>query len=104
MRRAIVGALLVALAGCTPRNPPVPPPESSDRQRGGVWVAYSYGCERGCAAIQRGDQIAAIDGEAVDAARLADGAPHGDGAPSDPNTLGLEGSASSPWAPAAPRS
>lgn len=93
MRLPLLGGLAL-VAACAPRNPPVPPPDSSELQRGGVWIAYNYGCDRGCDQIQRGDRITAIDGTPVatgpevDAARLTDGLPHridglrhGDGAP-----------------------
>ena len=49
---------------------------------GGVFVAYSNGCEKGCEKIERGDLIQKVDGKDVatgrdlDDANLTDGAPH----------------------------
>ena len=51
-----------------------------DLKPGGIFVANSNGCEKGCDQIGRGDLIQAMDGNAVkntpDLANLTDGKPH----------------------------
>ena len=51
-----------------------------DLKPGGVFVAHSNGCDKGCDQIGRGDLIQSIDGNAAknsaDLAKLTDGQPH----------------------------
>lgn len=57
-------------------------PTYDDLDRGGIYVAYNLGCEKGCERIGKGDLILMIDGRAVetskdlDAVDLTDGKPH----------------------------
>jgi hypothetical protein len=78
---ASAAALALAFAGCGGElNRPVRPAEGDLEE--GLWVAYNYGCARGCADIRRGDRILEIDGVVTgsgaefDRLELADGAPH----------------------------
>jgi len=98
-RLAVLAAMSLWSCG-SPKNPPVPPPSSTELAGGGVWVAYNLGCKVGCDQISRGDRILAVDGQPVatgaelDAANIARGtpvkvqvAPHGGGAPVEVSLL-----------------
>ncbi|MEZ4384686.1 MAG: hypothetical protein R3A79_25380 [Nannocystaceae bacterium] len=78
---ASAAALALAFVGCAGElNRPVRPAEGDLVE--GLWVAYNYGCARGCDDIRRGDRLLEIDGVSVssgaefDRFDLADGAPH----------------------------
>jgi hypothetical protein len=61
--------VLALLAGVGCRVDRVAPPESSDLEGGGVYVAYNLGCVEGCRDVARGDRIVAVDGRSVDTRR-----------------------------------
>lgn len=83
----LAGAVVAGLAACAPvkanNSAASPTIEVSSQQLapGGAYVAYVYGCARGCEAIEKGDLVLAVDGAPVrttsdvDTPRLATGAP-----------------------------
>lgn len=84
--RILGGMLLTALAGgCDLKNHSAASPTievtSQQLAPGGAYVAYVYGCERGCDSIEKGDLVLAVGGAPVrsttdvDTTRLATGAP-----------------------------
>lgn len=85
MKRLLVTAAAAALTllGCdTAGKSGFDIPGNKDLKPGGVYVAYNYGCDKGCGEIQKGDLIQKIDGKPVktgaefDAANVTDGKPH----------------------------
>jgi len=60
----LTGSALVVLSACHRGSSAVPRGESLEH--GGVYVAYSLGCEQGCREVRRGDVILAVDGKPVD--------------------------------------